>query len=160
NANPGFTGTTTIQDGTVIVQDPGALGNAGAGAISVTTGAQTGFAGTLQLQGSYTFGKTLSLTGRGYNLPPGGQHGALRTAGPGPPLTPTGPITFGTGTTRITNDANTTLTINSQVSGTGSIEKSGTGILVLNGNNTYQGLTSLLQGVTIVGSPTALGGTG
>ena len=55
------------------------------------------------------------------------------------------------------NVAAGTLTILGPIGGPGGITKSGTGTLALAGSNTYQGLTLLVQGLTIAVNNTALG---
>jgi fibronectin-binding autotransporter adhesin len=63
--------------------------------------------------------------------------------------------TAGVGTV---NTGANTLTLGGVISGAGSISKTGTGTLVLNGANSYAGGTALTAGTITVGNDTALGG--
>ncbi len=57
----------------------------------------------------------------------------------------------------LTSSSAMTLTINGAISGTGGVTKTSTGTLVLSGNNTFSGTTSLSKGTLTIGSDTALG---
>ncbi len=50
-------------------------------------------------------------------------------------------------------------TVANAISGTGSLEQKGTGILTLSGSNTYGGITLISSGTLKAGSSTALGST-
>ena len=57
----------------------------------------------------------------------------------------------GTGASGIEVDANKTLTVSGVISGEGSLEKTGTGTLVLTGANSYTGLTTISAGTLQIG---------
>ena len=69
------------------------------------------------------------------------------------------------GTGAITNNGQLILdqienhTLANVISGTGSLEQRGTGILTVSGSNTYSGVTLISQGTLVAGSSTALGTT-
>jgi autotransporter-associated beta strand protein len=64
---------------------------------------------------------------------------------------------IGTGTNAITFDSQAwTITMTNKLSGTGGLNKSGSGTLVLSGSNTYSGATRILQGALTPATTTAL----
>jgi autotransporter-associated beta strand protein len=149
NSNLGFTGNAIINQGILIIEDPLALGPVSAGVITVHN------PGSLQLQGSFTIGKTLNLNGLGKN-----SSGALRVIGGSSSIdTWAGPITVGSSTSIFVDPASQ-LTISGIISGGGSatLEKDGAGILILASANTYTGPTALREGTTIITNTRSLGG--
>ncbi|TLD68292.1 hypothetical protein FEM03_23530 [Phragmitibacter flavus] len=115
NANT-FTGDINVSNGTILVQNNGALG-LGAGTTTATNG------GTIALQHGVTVtGETITLTGSGYT---GGNNfaGALQSTGTG-----TGTSTWAgnvnlNGTARVgANGPDSTLVIDGKISGNGTLE--------------------------------------
>ncbi|NBV86542.1 MAG: hypothetical protein EBS01_09850, partial [Verrucomicrobia bacterium] len=84
-------------------------------------------------------------------------------------LTQAGSLQSGTGggsATPITNNGSLQIsvvdgskTVGNSISGTGSLEKTDSGLLVLSGANTYSGSTTLTSGTVRMGSSLSLGGT-
>src|SRR5262249_23679455 len=150
NANPTFTGNTAINDGTVIIRTGQSLGPAvGGGTILVNN------PGTLQAEGIFTINKTLTLNGLGFS-----SGGALKlVGGANTDVIWAGPITLGSATS-INTDPSSRLTVSGLISGgaTATLEKGGTGTLVLARANSYLGATTLRDGVTIIQDNQALGG--
>ena len=62
-----------------------------------------------------------------------------------------------TGDTTISVVIGTTVVVNEVLTGTGNLIKSGPGTLILKGNNTYTGQTSVNEGILVVGHNNALG---
>ncbi len=159
NPNPNFTGNTTINGGVIEINHPLALGpTAGGGPIVVNDLGAAG-AGTLQFEGTFAapVTKALTLNGLGFR-----NRGALRTVGGAATVVEyAGPITLGS-TSLIANDPDSRLTISGTIIGVpgAGIQKTGQGMLVLTGSNTYLGPTSLLEGLTIIDDASALGGVG
>ncbi|MFL6515525.1 MAG: beta strand repeat-containing protein [Chthoniobacterales bacterium] len=162
-----FIGTTTINAGAVNVQSSSALGLTFAGGTTVNSG------GALQLQGNVTVNaEPLSLNGSGT-----ASTGALRNISGN--NTYTGPITLA-GASTIGSDAGlltlsgtvnnggfaTTFTgsgsttASGVISGTGSLTKAGSGLLSLNGSNTYSGGTTINAGTVAINSGSSLGAAG
>jgi autotransporter-associated beta strand protein len=56
------------------------------------------------------------------------------------------PVTLSAESTTIDTDSGTTVTLSSSVSGTGSLNKDGTGTLLLSGDHSYQGDTTVAEG--------------
>jgi outer membrane autotransporter protein len=138
------------------ISGPGGLTKIGAGTLTLSgsstyTGATSVNAGTLQAGAVNAFspfsavtiagGATLDLASFNQSI------GSLAGAGS---------VTLGSATLTTGND-NTSTTFSGTISGTGGLTKVGTGTLLLNGDNGYQGGTSLNAGTLAVGSDTALG---
>ncbi|QJW93086.1 Ig-like domain repeat protein [Frigoriglobus tundricola] len=158
-ANTGFTGTTTIDNGTLDVADARAVGT-GAITVNSTTGTAAEV-GTLLLDGTFTLAQTVTTNGVGF-----GTNGAISIVNP---------AAGGTSNITLTNvalqsatslhvDPNANLTIAGVISdapGTAvagaPLEVTGSGTLVLAGNNTYTSATVLRGGTTILKSNKALG---
>ncbi|MBI1914138.1 MAG: Ig-like domain repeat protein [Planctomycetes bacterium] len=155
NANLGFTGNTFINNGTLVIKDPQALGPVVRGGVITVNNP-----GSLQLQNSFTIGKTLILNGLGFN-----SGGALQLVGSfsSPTIdTWAGPITLGSSTSIFT-DPNSELTVTGIISDTddkATLEKNGTGTLILAVANKYLGPTTLREGTTLIKNDRALGGAG
>ncbi|WP_194266237.1 autotransporter-associated beta strand repeat-containing protein [Dechloromonas sp. H13] len=164
-----YTGATSINAGTLVAANNGALGTA-AGATTVASGA------TLALQGGITIADALTLNGTGV-----GGGGALRNLNGN--NTTSGAVTLGAGGARINSDAGLLtmsgaiggatrpLTLggagNTTISGaigttSGTLTKDGSGILTLSGTNTYTGTTTISGGTLQVGNGGTTGtlGTG
>jgi fibronectin-binding autotransporter adhesin len=168
NAANTYTGATTVSAGVLNLQNATGLGTIAAGT-TVTSGA------ALQLQGGVAVGnETLSLDGTGIS-----SDGALRNISGNNSWA--GTITINS-TTRINSDSGTltldvasgnaitgsndslqfggagNVTINDVIAtGTGTLTKDGTGILILNAANTYTGATTVNAGVLNVQNATGLG---
>ena len=67
-------------------------------------------------------------------------------------------LSFGS-TSTISVDPSRTLTLSGVISGFGGLTKSGAGTLVLQGNNSYWGATTISQGIVNIQTATALGNT-
>lgn len=148
-----FTGSVTVSDGILSVQNAGALGSGTAGA-TVSSGA------TLQLQFSSaataTVGGPLALAGSGFN----GQ-GALQSVS-GRNTTFTGAVTL-TSDTTIEVDTGSEVTLSNSVGDatgtTNALTKTGAGELVLQAADTYGGNTVVSAGVLDIQNGGALGAT-
>lgn len=159
-----YTGGTQISSGTLEVRSNGALGTSGT--VTVVDGA------TLALSGGITLSRPLAAVG-GFG---DGNNGAIRsisgdniitgsitqsamfmlTADAGASLTiqPPSVITY---SSMLTVGGAGTVTINAALIGAGPVTKTGTGLLVLGGNNTFTGATTVSTGTLKLGSATALG---
>ncbi|KAA6176805.1 transporter [Pseudomonas marginalis] len=113
----------------------GTPNSAWAGGFAVFTGA----AGTVTVDGTQQF-TGLQFASDGYNVV-GGTAGQLTAIG----------------STTIRVDPTLTATLGVNIDGSGTLAKVDSGTLVLNGNNSYTGGTSLDGGAVVVGSDTALG---
>ena len=121
-----YSGSTTINDGTLSISADSGLGTAPGAA---TPGHLTFDGGTLNTTATFTLNST-----RGIALNAGG--GTIET------------------------DPATTLTYGGIIAGTGTLDKTGTGTLILDGVNTYTGLTTVQTGILELTDANALGGTG
>ena len=121
-----YSGSTTINDGTLSIS---ADSNLGAAPGAATPGHLTFDGGTLNTTATFTLDSN-----RGIALNAGG--GTIET------------------------DAATTLTYGGIMAGSGTFDKTGTGTLILDGVNTYTGLTTVQAGTLEVTDANALGGTG
>jgi len=153
-----YTGTTTINGGTLSVNT---MANGGS---SSAIGASSNSAANLVINGG-----TLQYTGSGHSsnrlFTIGTSGGTIAASGTGAlNLTNTGSIALsGTNTARTltltgTNTNNNTLTAVIGNNGTGatSLVKDGTGLWILSGNNTYTGTTSINAGTLRLGAANRL----
>lgn len=139
--NNAYTGSTTVNQGTLITRHATGLG-ASAGGTTVADGA------TLGLENNITVAaEALTINGLGI-----GAAGALRNLSGN--NTWNGPLTQNAA--RIAVDAGT-LTINGKISGSGTLRKSGPGSLILTGDNDYAATTDVLAGVLNIRHNNALG---
>jgi autotransporter-associated beta strand protein len=159
-----YTGLTTISQGIIRLKHANGLGATSAGTV-VSDGA------SLQLDGGITSAaEPLTLNGTGGGL------GALRNMSG--TNTYAGAISLGTPAVRVNSDAGVLsisgtvansigLTfggvaahdVSGSISGTSFVTKDGTGSLLLRGNNSYAGLTTVSVGKLFVESGNALGST-
>jgi filamentous hemagglutinin family protein len=166
-----YTGTTTISGGTLQVGNGGTTGTLGSGAIvdnasliinrdasaDVTIGGNISGTGTLTQSGA---GKTILTGTNSYQgtttIDAGslqvGNGGATGTLGSGSVINSTALI--------FKRDATTDLTVNSAISGIGTLSQIGAGKTVLTGSNSYQGTTTISSGTLQVGSGGATGTLG
>src|SRR5207245_1545003 len=104
--------------------------------------------GSLQVLGSFTVSKILTLNGLGLN-----SGGALQLVG-GSTAAWAGPITIGADgkTASIFVETGSQLTVTGIISGggTSTLEKDGAGLLILDAANKYTGPTALREGTTLV----------
>jgi autotransporter-associated beta strand protein len=114
-----YTGGTTINGGTLVVNSASSLG--------ATGGGLTINAGTLEVSSGFSTSRV---------------------------------ITLGNAASTFQIDPSQTYTITSAIGGSGQLNKSGAGTMVLSGANTYTGGTSIAGGTLSLGSSGALGSSG
>ncbi len=164
-SNNPFTGTTTISAGTlqlgtggpsgavnsVLIVDNGILDidrsdtiTYGGSVIGTGSGVKDG-AGTLIFTGSntYTGGTTIN-------------EGALQIGNGGGTGSIVGNVLINAPGAALVFDRSGTFTLNGSITGTGTVTQEGTGVVVLGGDNTYSGATSVSDGTLQAGSSTAL----
>ena len=166
-----YTGTTTVNNGTLRLGSSSSLANT-----AVTVNANvTGATALLDLNGfnatvsSLTFGGTGGTTTSTSNVATGAGTltlgGNVTTSATGNPLgsTLSGNVALGAATRTFTVADSTTapidLTVSAAISGAGGLIKAGAGTLLLSGANSYAGATTVSAGVLRLGSATALGTT-
>lgn len=130
-----FTGATTIASGMMVANAASALG--GTSAIDVQNGA------TLRTDTAGAIGATTAMQVDGtFNLNNTNQSiGTLSGAGL---------VTLGTAS--LTTQSNSDSEFDGVISGTGSLTKSGSGVLALTGTNTYSGATTVAGGTLQIGN--------
>ena len=173
----GYEGTTTINNGILNIQHGDALGQASNNTATATT---VNSGGTLQLSnvanGNFTVnsGEQIYLNGTGYLT-----NGALEnlvgnnTVAGSTFLTTDARIQSDSGVLTLSGTMNSASNSNLDVrgsgdttisgtigTGTGGITKNGTGTLILSGNNTYGGTTTISSGVLSLQNSQGLGGLG
>jgi autotransporter-associated beta strand protein len=158
-----YTGTTTVQSGTLLLDDTG--GVAIPGALTVGTAATS----LVQLQASNQIAGSAVVTVDGFGtFDLNGQSNSVLSL-----VLSSGTVTTGAGTltTKTINDTgassfsgnwalpatasitvnpSSTLTIGAAISGAFGLSKGGTGTLVLNGTNSYTGPTTIFGGTLLV----------
>ncbi len=140
------TGLIEILVGSLVVASPAALGTPASGTV-VSSGGTLAFASGVQ----YTTAESLTVGGDG----DAGWTGAVDLEGNGAALFG-GPITLSDDVTLGCGSTNGTLTLSGNISGTSSVQKSGAGLLVLGGSNSFAGLT-LNTGAVLATNSAALG---
>jgi autotransporter-associated beta strand protein len=157
NGSTVVSGRTFIGDGF----DPGKVIVTGAGSALTTSGGPTGYrllvggfgTGTLQVDngGKVNAGAAgdqileIGLAGHAdgtLQLGVGGTSGTVNA----------GQISFGTAGSKIVANNTDSATLTAPISGAGGVSRSGTGILILSGNNTYTGGTSIAGGTLQLGN--------
>jgi len=135
SGNNTYAGVTTVNAGTLTVNNANALGAAAGGTVVNATG-------TLALNGFTIAGEPLTLNG-----------GTLsRAAG-----NPTWNGTVNLAATSTATGGGGTLTLGGVVSGAGGLTKTGAGAVTLSGNNAYAGVTTLNAGTLTLNNANALG---
>jgi autotransporter-associated beta strand protein len=143
-----YTGTTSINAGTLIAANNTALG-ATSGSTTVSNGA------TLSLPGGITTAEPITLNGAGVS-----NAGSLRNISG--TNTVSGAITLATDSSVGIDSSTAALTLSGIIGesgGTRALTKLGDGTLTLSGANTYTGTTSINAGTLIASHATALGST-
>ncbi|WP_442770059.1 autotransporter-associated beta strand repeat-containing protein [Zoogloea ramigera] len=141
--NNGYAGGTTIAAGTLVVQQADALGS---GTVTVNDGA------TLEIDNVMLATAGLTLNGSGV-----GGAGALQGVGAAGHA---GPITLATTSAVAAPTLADTLTFDSPVTGPGSLNKLGLGVVNLWGSNRYAGGTTIAAGTLRLLSGASLPGGG
>jgi autotransporter-associated beta strand protein len=132
-----YTGTTTVNAGTLAITNASALGTTAAGTI-IASGA------TLDIRNISVGAEALTING-----------GTLLTSTGTSSLS--GTVALG-GNSTVTVDG-TELTLSGDISGSNALTKSGSGLLIVGGTNSYSGGTSINAGTLRAGSATAFGGS-
>ena len=161
-----YSGTTTIQAGTLQVGNGGTTGTLGSGAVTnegalvfnrqngLTVGnAISGSGQVVQSGAGGSLGSTgaLTVTGGTFDLNNNNQTvGTLSGTG--------GAIALGSGTLRTDSAVDSSLA--STIAGTGGLEKLGTSTLTLTANNTYSGETAIYGGSLQIGNGGTTGSLG
>ena len=140
--NSSFSGTFTINAGTVTVSNANALGDTTGGTTVASNAA-------LALSGGITIAENLTLSGTGVS-----SGGALISASG--TNTVSGTVTLNADTTVTTTSG---LTLSGVVSGSYALTKGGSSSLTLSGSNSYTGATTVSAGTLVAGSNNALGTT-
>ena len=141
NGNNDFTGSVTINGGVLVAAHNNALGSAASGTTVNVTAA-------LGIQGDIALMEPITINGSGL-----GSSGSLSNRSGSNSLS--GPITM-TANGQLSSTAGT-LTVNAPISGAFNIEKKGLGTVVLAGNNTYSGSTTVTEGTLVAAHSSALG---
>jgi autotransporter-associated beta strand protein len=132
--NLGFSGVIDVNSGTLKLGSTNGFGTA---SISVQSGANLDITG-------YTVANALGFGG-----------GTLESIS-GSGTSVTGPVTLNGGGV-VSVAASSTLNISGAIGGAGGLVSSGSGLLILSGNNTYSGTTTVNAGTLQVGNSNALG---
>jgi autotransporter-associated beta strand protein len=140
------TGLTEIHLGALVVASPAALGTTASGTV-VSNGATLAFASGVQ----YNSAEPLTLAGNGHD----GWSGAVDLEGNGA-ASFSGPITLSNDVTLGCSSATGTLTLSGNIGGTNAVQKSGDGLLVLGGSNSFVGL-EVNAGAVLATNAAALG---
>lgn len=172
-----YTGTTTVQSGTLTIGSDSALGDGGVGT-TVNSGATLQFSGT-----PLNIGEALTISGTG-----NGGIGAIRVAPAGvsgnESTVLTGGVTLaadstisvadrialtitlsgialGGSTLTFANEGtgNSSIFVNRAITGTGGVTKTGAGVLTLNGVNTFAGPLTINGGTVALNNELALADT-
>jgi autotransporter-associated beta strand protein len=165
--NNTYSGTTTIQGGALQIGNGGTTGTLGTGAvidninllfrrsdtiivandISGAGAVNKGSAGTVILTGNNTYSGTTTIQGGTLQV---GNDGTAGTLG-------TGSVVDNTNLSFHRSD---TLTVANDIGGTGNLFQGGSGTVILTGNNTYSGTTTVSAGTLQIGSGGTAGSLG
>jgi autotransporter-associated beta strand protein len=161
--SPGSSGIYTLNGSGLLLAGQEVIGDA-------TSGTLTQSGGTNSIAGALVLGQNAGATGT-YNLNGGLLivNGSLTTIGGTAALNMNGgtlhsggsfassvPVVIGTGSNAAFDTGSGTVTLSSAVSGSGSLVKSGAGVLVLTGTNGYSGGTTVNSGRLLVMNPKSL----
>jgi autotransporter-associated beta strand protein len=172
-----YAGSTTVNAGTLELRKtggaiavPGALvvgdgaGGPQADVVRLTADGQVAntlavtvkASGLLDLNGHSDVLGPLTLSGGSVTTGAGtlGLNGNVTASGPS---TVSGNLSLGSATRQFNVASGGTLTVSAAVSGTGGLTKLNAGSLILSGNNTYAGTTTLMLGPLVAGSNSAFG---
>ncbi|GGE87017.1 hypothetical protein GCM10011317_50150 [Niveispirillum cyanobacteriorum] len=141
SGNNSYTGTTTVNAGTLTASSANALGASGS-----TSGTSVASGATLAIGSAVTIAEDISLSG---TL-------SYTTSGT---ATLSGAVALAANPTISTTNGSGTLVISGVVSGSGNLAKAGGGTLRLDGNNTYTGTTTVSVGYLLANHNNALGST-
>ena len=161
-----YTGSTTINDGTLQLGDGTTDGDIAASSSIINNGVLV-----FDRVGSFTYGNVISGSGEVAKNGSGTQiltadntMSGFTTINAGTLQVGNGGTTGSLGTSPVTNDASLVInrsnafTMGAFISGSGSVSQAGTGALTLSGNNSYSGGTTISPGSTVlVGANNALG---
>ncbi len=158
--NNTYTGGTTISNGTLKIGDGGTTGSiagdiTNSGALIFDRSDALNFAGTISGSGSLEKQGAGMLTLTGDNTHSGGttiSNGTLQIGNGGTAGAIGGDVANNAALIFNRSDA---LTFAGNISGTGTLEKQGTGMLTLTGNNTYSGATTVSGGTLLVNGSSA-----
>jgi autotransporter-associated beta strand protein len=161
--NSGFSGSTSVTNGTLNVS--GSNNVLGSGAVSVSN------AGNFQLQGGITLGNAVTINGTGTSGNGAIQNfagtntlsGSLTVAGSSRIESDAGTLTLGgnvgLGSSSLNVGGNANTNISGVISGSGGISKDGAGTLTLSASNTYTGATAVNAGTLVLGANNVLANT-
>ncbi|MGC4016295.1 MAG: autotransporter-associated beta strand repeat-containing protein [Luteolibacter sp.] len=162
--NNDYTGTTSVNGGTLQIGDGGTSGTLGSGAVSVLTNLSFKRSDTLLFGNTVTGAGTISQDGTGTLVITGGfQQAGDVTVSAGTLQIGNGGTTGSIATANIVNNGalvinrSDALTFANAISGSGSLTKIGTTTLTLTGTNTYSGGTYLSGGAISVADGSRLG---
>jgi autotransporter-associated beta strand protein len=161
NTANSYTGLTTLASGQTIAKNDLALGSNSAGTV-ISSGANLTLDGALNISGETLTITSNAITANGALLTKNGAStwsGNISLAGTAvnwnteSDLTVTGAITNGSTlwTVGRTTGSTGNLIVNGIISGTGGLDKTGTGQMTLNAVNTYTGLTRITAGRLVLG---------
>ena len=149
SGNNSYTGATTVSAGKLVIYNANALGDT-SGATTVNDGA------ALILVGNpVTFAaEHLYINGNGVTVP-----GALRTSNAGSADTVTWPgnVTLQSNSSLSAWNAADQLTVSGVIDGAYQLTTDGSGIIILSGNNTYTGITTISSGTLQIGNGSTTG---
>jgi autotransporter-associated beta strand protein len=161
NTSNSYTGLTTLSSGQTILKNDLALGSNSAGTV-ISSGANLTLDGALNVSGETLTITSNAITANGALLAKNGSSswsGNISLAGTAvnwnteADLTVTGAIANGSTlwTVGRTTGSTGNLIVNGIISGTGGLDKTGTGQMTLNAVNTYTGLTRITAGRLVLG---------
>ena len=162
--NPSFAGTATIASGTLKIGNGGSTGSLGTASVTNNSALVVDRTGSLTIGGAISGSGTFEQAGSGTTILTGANSYAGTTSVTAGTLEVGAGGTSGTlGSGSVTNDAalvfnrSDDLAVSNTIAGSGSLTQEGTGQVVLSGNNSFSGGTTVTSGVVIAGSDTALG---
>jgi outer membrane autotransporter protein len=155
--NNTYSGSTTINEGTLQVGDGGTTGTLGNGVVSNNAALVFNRSDTLTVSNGITGAGTLTHIGTGTTiLMANNNYSGITTISNGTLQVGNGGGTGSLGTNEVHNfgslvfNRSNAIVINNIISGTGSLTQAGTNTLTLAGTNTYSGGTAIENGGTII----------